>query len=179
MLPFLYPVTLIVQHGSLLTTVAVALERYITTCHPHWWDWGLGGLGTRVWVLGQGLTIIHDNTTWIFRIIFHMWRYVPSYIGRAAIAFITLITFSLNINHFFELKTIEVPDVDDQGRNITKAVVATTDLRWPKRFFKFLNYQSIPLQSLKILQLHSNAKGCHSLQCPSHDVPHLFQYPDI
>ena len=34
MLPFLYPVTLIVQHGSLLTTVAVALERYITICQP-------------------------------------------------------------------------------------------------------------------------------------------------
>ncbi len=37
-LPYLYPVTLIVQHGSLLTTVALALERYVTTCHPHWWE---------------------------------------------------------------------------------------------------------------------------------------------
>ena len=34
-LPYLYPCTLMAQHGSLFTTVAVAMERYVTSCHPH------------------------------------------------------------------------------------------------------------------------------------------------
>ena len=33
--PYIYPCTLVAQHCSLFTTVAVAGERYLQSCHPH------------------------------------------------------------------------------------------------------------------------------------------------